>query len=97
VAHAVKAAPELEYMYEKFFSRSDLPENVRKVKARAMMNMAFTSAGYYLNGGEPSAASRMARRALSHNPRGIFSFDNVKKFIYCNMPKKIVNNPDPAT
>jgi glycosyltransferase involved in cell wall biosynthesis len=88
VAHAVKAAPELEYMYDKFFSRDDLSPEILKIKRKAMMNMAYRSAGYYLNGGNRSAASRMARKALSYNPAGLFSISNLRKFAYCNLPAR---------
>ena len=84
VAQSLKAAPELEYMYRKFFSREDLPDWVRKVKKKSMMNMYFTTAGYYLNGGDKKSAARMARAAIKENPGGIFSFRNLYKFLYCN-------------
>ena len=87
VAHAIKAAPELEYMYQKFFSRDDLPGEIRSYKSEAMMNMAFRSAGYYLNGGDRRSASRMSRLAVRANPLGMFSYENLHKFLYCNFGK----------
>jgi glycosyltransferase involved in cell wall biosynthesis len=83
VAQALKAAPELEYMYHKFFSRTDLPENVKRAKRNAMMNMHFMSAGYYLKGGDTKTAAKMANRAFKENPAGVFSFSNLRKFLYC--------------
>ena len=49
--------------------------------------MYFTTAGYYLNGGDKKAAARMASAALKENPGGIFSFRNLYKFLYCNFAK----------
>jgi glycosyltransferase involved in cell wall biosynthesis len=84
VAQALKAAPELEYMYNKFFSRTDLPEEVRKAEKKAMMNMFFLTAGYYLKGGDTKMAAKTARRAFKINPGGIFSFANLHKFLFCS-------------
>ncbi len=84
VAQALKAAPELEYMYNKFFSRTDLPDIVKNVKHKAMMNMYFMSASYYLKGGDKKTAAKLARKAFKENPGGMFSFSNLRKFIYCS-------------
>ena len=89
VAQALKAAPELKYMYDKFFSRTDLPPAVVASKKKAMMNMYFVSAGYYLKGGDKKKASEMANKALSYNPSGIFSFRNIRSYLYC----KYSNSP----
>lgn len=88
VAQSLKAAPELEYMYRKFFTREDLPDWVKKVKKKSMMNMCFTTAGYYLNGGDRRSAAKMAKSAFKENPGGVFSFRNLHKFLYC-----ILKNP----
>jgi hypothetical protein len=82
VAQALKAAPELEYMYNKFFSRTDLPDAIRKVEKKAMMNMYFLTAGYYLKGGDAKTAAIIARKAFKTNPSGVFSFSNLKKFLF---------------
>lgn len=83
VAHASKAAPELEYMYRKFFARTDLPAEIRALERRAMVNMYFTSGGYYLEGGNPSAAARMGFKALRAYPSSIYRPEVVHKFLYC--------------
>jgi hypothetical protein len=83
VAQAVKAAPELEYMYRKFFALPDLPDNIRRDRREAMMNMFFTTGGYYLNGNDLRAARRMALKAFQANPAAIISVAAVHKFMYC--------------
>ncbi|MDQ2856786.1 MAG: glycosyltransferase [Acidobacteriota bacterium] len=83
VAQANKAAPELEYMYRKFFARADLPSEIRGLERRAMVNMFFTSGGYYLEGGNSSAAARMGFKALRAHPTSIFRPESAHKFLYC--------------
>lgn len=83
MAQANKAAPELEYMYRKFFARLDLPDDLRALERRAMVNMFFTSGGYYLEGGNAKAASRMAFKALRAYPSSIYRPEVVHKFLYC--------------
>ena len=82
VAQSVKAAPELAYMYNKFFSRQDLPTEVVALKKKAMMNMYFTSSGYYLQGNDKKSAAKMARSAIQKYPGGLFSITGVHKFLY---------------
>lgn len=83
VAQAAKAAPELEYMYRKFFSRDDVPPEIRRLERRAMVNMFFTTGGYYLSGKEQKAAARMALRALRIYPRALLEREMVHKLAYC--------------
>jgi glycosyltransferase involved in cell wall biosynthesis len=83
VAQAAKAAPELEYMYRKFFSRDDLPPEIRRLERRAMVNMFFTTGGYYLSGKEQKAAARMALRVLRIYPRALLERKMVHKLAYC--------------
>jgi glycosyltransferase involved in cell wall biosynthesis len=83
MAQANKAAPELEYMYRKFFARLDLPDDIRALERRAMVNMFFTSGGYYLEGGNAKAATRMAFKALRAYPSSIYRPEVVHKFLYC--------------
>jgi glycosyltransferase involved in cell wall biosynthesis len=85
VAQAARAAPELEYMYEKFFALEGLPAEVLKVKDRATANMLFTSGAYYLKGGVPEKASEVARRALEVYPGALASPRMLHKFLYCRM------------
>lgn len=84
VAQSKKAAPELEYMYNKFFSRQDLPAEIQAGRKKAMMNMYFTSGGYFLQGDDRKSAARMARKALKQYPAGIFSPRSLHKFFYCS-------------
>ncbi len=83
IAQANKAAPELEYMYRKFFARTDLPNEIRALKRTAMSNMFFTSGGYYLEGGNAGAAARMGFRALRESPSSIYRPAVAHKFFYC--------------
>jgi hypothetical protein len=83
VAQAKKAAPELEYMYKKYFARDDIPPAIRAVEKEAMMNMCFTSGGYYLKGDDPKSASEMADRAFRFNPAAKFKMEALHKYLYC--------------
>ena len=83
VAHAKKGASELEYMYEKFFERDDIPEEIRAVEKEAMMNMCFTSGGYYLRGDDDKNAAKMAAKAFEYYPKGKYQKANLHKYLYC--------------
>lgn len=83
VSQSKRAAPELEYMYNKFFSRTDLPPEILAIKKKAMMNMFFTCGGYFLRGKDDTNAARCARNAFKENPSGIFSIKNIHKYLYC--------------
>lgn len=83
VAQSKKAAPELEYMYKKYFARDDVPANIRAIENQAMMNMYFTSGGYYLKGGDAEKASEMAKRAFEVNPAGRTQLGSLHKYLYC--------------
>lgn len=85
VAQSKKAAPELEYLYEKYFSRDDVPAHIRAFEKEAMMNMCFTSGGYFLNGNDVSSATRMAKKAFEYNPAGRYKFTNLHKYLYCRL------------
>lgn len=89
VAQAKKAAPELEYMYKNFFARDDIPAEIRAVEKEAMMNMCFTSGGYFLQGNDPKSASAMADKAFQYNPQGKFKLPSLHKYLYC----KFGNHP----
>lgn len=84
VAQSKKAAPELEYMYTKFFSRKDLSGEIKALEKKAMMNMYFTSGSYFLKGDDKISAAKMARKAFSTYPAGIFSLNGLHKFLYCS-------------
>lgn len=83
VAQSLKAAVELQYMYDKYFSRPDLPEEVLKIKKEAMMNMYFMRGGYYARGGDAKSAAEMANLAFKKNPRGLLSLNSIKQYMYC--------------
>ena len=83
VAQANKAAPELEYMYRKFFARPDLPERIASLEKEAMVNMLFTSGGYYLEGGNRRAAARAGLRAVRHWPSRFYHPSAIHKLFYC--------------
>ncbi len=84
VSQSLKVAPELEFMYNKFFSRKDLPPAIMKLKKKAMMNMYFTTGGYYILGKNQKAAAKVANKAFKINPSGIFSFKNLHKYLFCH-------------
>ena len=84
VSQSKKAAPELLYMYNKFFSREDLPADIKSLKKKAMMNMYFTSGSYYLTGEDRKSAAKMARAAIAENPSGLFFFKSIHQFLYCS-------------
>lgn len=83
VAQSKKAAPELEYLYKKFFARDDVPPQIRAIESEAMMNMCFTTGGYYLKGGDEANASRMASKSFEYYPRGKYAASNLHKYLYC--------------
>ena len=83
VAQANKAAPELEYLYRKFFSRSDLPQTIQSLEKEAMVNMLFTSGGYYLQGGNRKGAAQAALKALRRCPSCFYQPSAIHKFFYC--------------
>src|SRR5882672_8027159 len=81
VAQAVRAAPELEYMYRKFFALPNLRDEIQRLERDAMVNMFFTSGGYYLLGGSRKAAKGMAIKALRARPGGILRPAVMHKFL----------------
>jgi glycosyltransferase involved in cell wall biosynthesis len=83
IAQTSKAAPELEYMYRKFFARADLPRNIRALETEAMVNMFFTTAEYYLEGGDRKAAVRVALSAFRQSPARFYRPTLVHKLFYC--------------
>jgi glycosyltransferase involved in cell wall biosynthesis len=83
IAQQAKAAPELEYMYRNFFSRRDLPEDIRHLENEAMVNMLFTTGGYYFDGGDRKAAARIAFRALRRSPSMFYRPSLLHKLFYC--------------
>lgn len=83
VAQSKKAAPELEYMYKKFFGRDDIPKYLRDIESEAMMNMYFTSGGYYQKGGDLENSALMAEKAFEVNPKGRFAAGSLHKYLYC--------------
>lgn len=83
VAQAKKAAPELEYMYKKYFDRDDVPAEIRAIEKEAMMNMCFTTGNYYLDGNDPELAAKMAEKAFEYNPNGKLRLTNLRKYLYC--------------
>lgn len=83
VAQSKRAAPELEYLYEKYFFRDDVSPEIVDIKNEAMMNMCFTSGGYYLKGGDTENAAKMAAKAFEYNPAGKYKFANLHKYLYC--------------
>jgi len=83
VAQAKKAAPELEYMYKKYFAREDIPAEIRAIEKEAMMNMFFTTGNYYLDGNDPKNASQAADKAFEQNPAGKYKLQSLHKYLYC--------------
>ena len=85
VAQSKKAAPELEYLYKKFFARDDVPQEIRALEKEAMMSMCFTSGGYYMKGGDTTSAAAMAKKAFHYNPNGRLRLANLHKYLYCRL------------
>ncbi|MGH9848681.1 MAG: glycosyltransferase family 2 protein [Blastocatellia bacterium] len=83
VSQARRAAPELERMYRKFFAREDLPAHIRKLETQAMANMYFTSGGYFMRGGDPESAARVARQAVRCAPQLLLRPNGLHKLSYC--------------
>src|SRR5690606_8967681 len=83
VSQLKRAAPELSYLYEKYFSREDVPEEIRAIEKEAMMNMCFTSANYYIDGGDKESGSMMADKAFDFHPPGKFNAGSLHKYLYC--------------
>jgi glycosyltransferase involved in cell wall biosynthesis len=84
VSQLKRAAPELEYMYKKLFSRADLPKEVKAIEKKAMMNMYFTTASLYLGADDRKSAKKMAKMAVKSNMAGIFSVSTIHQFMYFN-------------
>jgi len=83
IAQANKAAPELEYMYRNFFADPKLPDRIRTLEKEAMVNMLFTTGGYYITGGDRKSAAETALRALRQAPGMFYRPSLVHKLIYC--------------
>ena len=83
VSQSRRSAPELEYMYEKFFTRVDLPPRIRDQERRAKANMYFTSAGYYSRGGDLTTTTRMGLKALGVFPEMLLYPRMVQYLLYC--------------
>ena len=67
----------------KYFSRDDIPDQIRAIEKEAMMNMCFTSGGYYLKGDDAENAAAMAAKAFEFNPAGRTRLGSLHKFLYC--------------
>ena len=104
VAQAKKAAPELDYMYSKYFAREDIPPSIRAMEKEAMMNMCFTSGGYYLKGGDEQTAAKMAAKAFEYNPKGKYRIPSLRKYFYCRFgnssiyrkSRELIRGPQPS-
>jgi glycosyltransferase involved in cell wall biosynthesis len=83
VAQSARVAPELEYMYRKFFERGDLPADLRAIRGEAMANMHFTTGGYYAKGGAWGNAARSGLRAVAARPTGLARPRVLHKLAYC--------------
>jgi glycosyltransferase involved in cell wall biosynthesis len=85
VAQSKKAAPELSYMFEKFFSRDDLPDEIKRIRSRAAMNMYFLTAGYYLRGEDKASARATARRAVKEYPLGLLTLSGLRRYAHIHV------------
>jgi glycosyltransferase involved in cell wall biosynthesis len=83
VAQSKKAAPELEYLYRKYFDREDVPAAIRARESEAMMNMYFTSGNYYLTGGDTENAANVAGKAVNVHPGALMRPRNLHKYLFC--------------
>ena len=83
VAQARRSAPELEYMYRKYFEGRQVPAGIRHREGEAFANMYFTSAGYYVRGGDRKSARRMAWRAVRCDLGGALRPRQMRRLLYC--------------
>jgi glycosyltransferase involved in cell wall biosynthesis len=83
VAQTRRSAPELEYMYRKYFAGTQVPPNIRRKRGEAFANMYFTAAGYFIRGGDRKNGRRMAWRAMRSDPRGALRVRQIRRFVYC--------------
>ena len=83
VSQSAKAAPELEYMYKKFFSSVAEKSQLAQIRNQAMANMYFTSGGYYMKGGMRTKAARMGLRAVFEFPWLLRYPEMLHKLMFC--------------
>jgi glycosyltransferase involved in cell wall biosynthesis len=83
VSQARRSAPELEYMYRKYFQEGAVPPAIRQRKGEAFANMFFTSASYFIRGGDRAAGREMAWRAVRSEPGGLLRVRQMRRFLYC--------------
>ena len=55
-------------MYRKYFENEEVPPVIRRKQRQAFANMYFTTAGYFIHGGDRAAARRMGLRAARSDP-----------------------------
>lgn len=82
VAGQLRAAPELEYMYDKFFSRGDLPAEVARLRREAMTNMRLAMGFYRLHGEDASGARHDAIAALRSRPAILAHPRSARRLLY---------------
>lgn len=85
VSQSVGYPPELERMYKEFFSSDNLPDELKQIENEAMMNMYFTSGGFYLIGKDAESASKMGDKALKCYPRGMLNPKYVHRYLHCKL------------
>jgi glycosyltransferase involved in cell wall biosynthesis len=83
VSQSARVAPELEYMYQKYFASPDLPAQIRAMEKQAMANMYFTSGGYSMKGNDSARAARMGNMAVRTYPRLLCHPRMIHKLLYC--------------
>lgn len=83
ISGLARAAPELRYMYGKFFGDSTLPLEIRSLESEAMGNMYLTSAGYFLRGHVWRASAVNVLRAVRVDPGLVFTANGIHKVAYC--------------
>lgn len=90
ISGLARAAPELRYMYGKFFGDSTLPPEIRSLESEAMRNMYFTSAGYFLHGDVWRASAVNALRAVRVDPGLVLTVGGIHKVAYCLLGHLVV-------
>lgn len=83
VAQAARSAPELERMYRSYFSRSDIPELIRRREREAFANMHFNSGGYYMKGDACMAALRSGWKAVGAFPAALIRPRMLHQLLFC--------------
>lgn len=83
IARTAQSAPELQYMFDKYFQRDDLPEAVLARKARARSRMHLCAGTYYADGGDRDRAIREGRKAIRACLPAVLRPASLHQLLFC--------------